>query len=259
MIEYDASTRNFICDANNVPFTAYRRKHNENFLVPEMYVHWLYPSEIPKEYIETTDEELLSNSVSVIPEEYQIVGAKWLLKSGRNLGDATGLGKTIQVLLAYEHMRLKGDITHFLVFCPKRAILTWEREFEKHLGRKPDETVMIINYDQVKSEKGLEKIQEFVKKSDKLYVNIDEIHNLAGIASKRFLMLDCLLTGRRNTHITSTTATFIRNKTPSFYAPYRLLRGADITASLFTKEFFNERTCQYCSFYGRGDRGQGRI
>ena len=126
-----------------------------------------------------------------------------------------------------------------MVLCPKRAIDTWHREFKKHLGRDPDDTVLIINYEQVRTQKGFKKIEEFAEYGSKLYVNIDEIHNLAGVSSQRFLLLDVLLTNR-GIHITGTTGTFIRNKTTSFYAPYRLLTGADLTYKLFADTFYDD-------------------
>ena len=92
MIEYDALTRNFICDFTDAPLGIYKRKVEDKWLVPEMYAYNMQIRHIKEDLINIDNEELLSNSVSVVPEEYQIIGAKWLLKSGRNLGDAMGLG-----------------------------------------------------------------------------------------------------------------------------------------------------------------------
>ena len=44
-----------------------------------------------------------------------------------------GLGKTLQAIASMAHLAAKGN-THFLVICPLRVLVNWEREIQKFCG-----------------------------------------------------------------------------------------------------------------------------
>jgi len=63
---------------------------------------------------------------------YQVVGCLHLLCLARMvLGDAVGLGKTLQVIAAYAYMLLKDPMMKLLVVTPKSAMFQWAQEFDK--------------------------------------------------------------------------------------------------------------------------------
>lgn len=63
---------------------------------------------------------------------YQSFGAKFALVQKRTIiGDAMGLGKTIQAIAAIAHLQANGG-RHFLVVSPLSVLLNWEREVRTH-------------------------------------------------------------------------------------------------------------------------------
>jgi SNF2 family DNA or RNA helicase len=63
---------------------------------------------------------------------YQVIGCLHLLCLSRMiLGDAVGLGKTVQLIAAYAYMVLKDPGIKLLVVTPKSAMFQWEQEFRK--------------------------------------------------------------------------------------------------------------------------------
>ena len=69
---------------------------------------------------------------STILRYYQVVGCLHLLCLARMvLGDAVGLGKTIQLIAAYAYMVLKDVGIKLLVVTPKSAMYQWAQEFAK--------------------------------------------------------------------------------------------------------------------------------
>jgi len=185
-----------------------------------------------------------ANSVTVTPDSYQLQGAYWLAaKSGRANCDDMGLGKTMQVLLPYQIRKNLGLTNKLFVLCPKIAIDdAWYSEFRKHLGRQPDkDEIFVLNYAQIITDKGFKKIESFLNSDspEKIMVCLDEIHELAGINSKRFQRLHALLS-TRPFHIIGLTGTWIRNKIKSFYGPYVLLTGAVVDYKTFVKKFWSD-------------------
>lgn len=79
----------------------------------------------------------LDNSLMHSPlREYQSFGAKFALTQKRViLGDQMGLGKTIQALAMFAHLKAKGE-THFLIVCPNSVLIHWKNEMKKHVKSK---------------------------------------------------------------------------------------------------------------------------
>ncbi|MFB4307939.1 SNF2-related protein [Actinomadura sp. GTD37] len=91
----------------------------EGFL-PEELAQWAW--------LEDLDETHLKVSLRT----YQSFGARFAVMQGRViLGDAPGLGKTVQAIAAIAHRRAEGA-THFLVACPATVLLNWVRDIEAH-------------------------------------------------------------------------------------------------------------------------------
>lgn len=69
---------------------------------------------------------------STVLRYYQVVGALHLMMLDRMiLGDATGLGKTLQMIAAYSFLLDKDPTLKLLVVTIKSAIYQWQEEFEK--------------------------------------------------------------------------------------------------------------------------------
>ncbi|RKY79375.1 hypothetical protein DRQ07_06465 [candidate division KSB1 bacterium] len=63
---------------------------------------------------------------------YQVIGSLHIMMLERMiLGDATGLGKSLELIAAYTFLKEKDPSLKFLIICPKSAIYQWEEEFEK--------------------------------------------------------------------------------------------------------------------------------
>jgi SNF2 family DNA or RNA helicase len=65
---------------------------------------------------------------------YQLVGVNWLLLLHEKnvnaiLADAMGLGKTIQTIAFFAHMRTVNAGSLFGVIAPSSTLENWEREF----------------------------------------------------------------------------------------------------------------------------------
>ncbi len=64
--------------------------------------------------------------------KYQVFGARYILAMEKTiLGDAMGLGKTVEALAAMGHLRLAEGATHFLVVCPAGVVRNWAVEVWK--------------------------------------------------------------------------------------------------------------------------------
>ncbi|MFP4497861.1 MAG: SNF2-related protein, partial [Vulcanimicrobiota bacterium] len=211
-------------------------KDNKNLL--ENYVNYeeIYEKILPLKGVDSIHP-------AITAEEYQLRGASWLAqKSGRLINDTMGLGKTLTVLLAFKHLYNTGQRKKLFVFCPKRAIKTWQDEWEKHIGNSiPETNFYVTNYDQVKS-KNSEEIKKELKNPEDIVLAFDEIHNLAGRYSKRFKAIKSLTFGKPF-HKIALTGTFIRNKINSFFAPYILLADAEVSYTHFLKEFGEYEHC----------------
>jgi len=90
-------------------------------------------------HIEFIGRDMVTPELEFRP--YQIVGALHLASMPRFvLGDDTGVGKTIQEILAMSMVRAKKPDMKFIVVCPKSAVLQWVQEvqrFSKVLNFRP--------------------------------------------------------------------------------------------------------------------------
>jgi len=69
---------------------------------------------------------------TTIPRYYQVVGALHAMMLERMvLGDSTGLGKTLQMIMAYAFLLNMDPTLKLLVVTIKSSIFQWEEEFEK--------------------------------------------------------------------------------------------------------------------------------
>jgi SNF2 family DNA or RNA helicase len=264
-VSYDRSTRRYYLQAENnreqclaasVPGIRKEREgyrlSSDKFSVPELGWHSLsvmFPESLP--IIEEAQRPIHTGvGICNVTEkydldEYQKSGAYMMARhNGTAVLDVMGLGKTIQVLSAYYNRYTCGrQSTRLLVFCTKLAKESpWLREFRENFGKHiPEETIYITNYEQAASEKGREKINEFVNQVplEQVMVCIDEIHNIAGLSSKRLQFIDALISNRPF-HRVAITGTFVRNRLDSFFAPYKLLTGADITFKEYQDIFFHK-------------------
>ena len=95
------------------------------------------PSVYPKllELRKSTTASLKSNPYlkeSTILRYYQVIGALHMILLQRMvLGDATGIGKSIQGITAYALLLIDNPNLKLLVVCPKSALGQWAEEFEK--------------------------------------------------------------------------------------------------------------------------------
>jgi SNF2 family DNA or RNA helicase len=63
---------------------------------------------------------------------YQVVGALHMLLLNRMvLGDACGIGKTVELIAAYTFLLEINPMLKLIVLCPKSATFQWKEEFEK--------------------------------------------------------------------------------------------------------------------------------
>jgi SNF2 family DNA or RNA helicase len=63
---------------------------------------------------------------------YQVVGALHMLLLNRMvLGDSCGLGKTLQIIMAYSFLLDQDPTLKLIVLCHKSAMYQWEEEFQK--------------------------------------------------------------------------------------------------------------------------------
>lgn len=83
-------------------------------------------------YVKSEIETIFGDSQTLNVRYYQIQGIlHFLLLKRFLLGDATGIGKTIQSILAYSYMLEKNNDCKALVVAPKSAIGQWKEEFHK--------------------------------------------------------------------------------------------------------------------------------
>jgi len=90
------------------------------------------------------------------PRPFQCAGVEWLLNHPRALlAESMGCGKTIQAILAINHL---PEVKRVLVLCPASVKLNWENEFRAWLTRPltvgvaagnfcPATDIVIANYD----------------------------------------------------------------------------------------------------------------
>jgi SNF2 family DNA or RNA helicase len=63
---------------------------------------------------------------------YQVIGALHMMLLNRMvLGDATGIGKTLQMIAAFSFLLENDPSLKLIVLCPKSAMFQWKEEFEK--------------------------------------------------------------------------------------------------------------------------------
>ena len=69
---------------------------------------------------------------STVLRYYQVIGTLHMMLLQRMvLGDATGLGKTLEIIAAYAFILSENPDMKLLVVCQKSAIYQWQEEFEK--------------------------------------------------------------------------------------------------------------------------------
>jgi superfamily II DNA or RNA helicase len=79
----------------------------------------------------------LSGLRDVTLRGYQAFGAKFALHQKRVIvGDAMGLGKTLEAITAMVHLDASGE-NRFLVVCPASVMTNWAAEVERFSGLKP--------------------------------------------------------------------------------------------------------------------------
>lgn len=105
---------------------------------------------------------------STVLRYYQVIGAlHFLCLSRMILGDAVGLGKTVQMIAAFAYMLVKTPGIKLLVVTTKSAMLQWGKEFEKFTTGI---SVHVLQSKYAVSRDGLEygTVEEF-KASDRKY------------------------------------------------------------------------------------------
>ena len=71
--------------------------------------------------------------LKLTPYEDQIAGIRFLLtRKGAILADEMGVGKTLQLLSAFQTLRQQGHARHMLVVCPNSVKSGWTKEVNKH-------------------------------------------------------------------------------------------------------------------------------
>jgi superfamily II DNA or RNA helicase len=66
---------------------------------------------------------------------YQLDGVRHLASLGCGMiGDAMGLGKTIQAITAFRYLMDRGEARHVLVVCPTTLMSQWQKEIETFTG-----------------------------------------------------------------------------------------------------------------------------
>lgn len=90
-------------------------------------------SNLSKDYL-VSQPELLSDTVQL--KEYQLLGVNWLNLLYRShlsciLADQMGLGKTIQVISFFAHLKSQGNKGPHLVVVPSSTLENWCREFAR--------------------------------------------------------------------------------------------------------------------------------
>lgn len=185
-----------------------------------------------------------------------------------------GCGKTIQSLAALSFFMKEAGMkrTSYLIICPSNLKTNWANEFQKW---EIDVEVHIIdkignekNYPQITKKLlfqpgvkiiGFELASNIFEKLSKnarnrSYFNsiiIDESHNLKNVKSKRFKMLQCVITKAQNVLLLSGTAMPNRNKElfpqlkllyPSVFSNYEIYqkRYCDLKIDPFT-QFIDDR------------------
>ena len=170
---------------------------------------------------------------------YQVIGSLHMMLLERMiLGDGTGLGKTVQGIVAYSLALEKHSDFKLLVVCPKSATSQWDEEFEKftqgittrvisneYKGLKGidarklqyeefNENVLIINYAPVLNE--YEMLLETL--SPHFMIIYDEVQAFKNRKSKTHFA--CKFIAQRANRVYGLSATLIKNNLEEVWGVY---------------------------------------
>ena len=122
----------------------YKCDHCEEYLNPYLFIA---PKVYPKlkeirsrkdlslkfnKYLRTSVENIFGDEEPLNVRYYQVQGILHMLTMNKLLlGDATGIGKTLQSIGAYTYMYDRDPKTKALIVAPKSALSQWEEEFKK--------------------------------------------------------------------------------------------------------------------------------
>jgi|GEM_PF-5449123 len=146
-----------------------------------------------------------------------------------------GTGKTALALALFRILQRADNFHGMLVVCPKRVIGEWYAEWGKHLGGMPGaHEFLAINYESLRTAKGLDAVRQFVGRRKVLLV-ADEAHS-AGNGESR-LTQGLIAVAGLCAFVVPMTGTPVRNRPTSFLPIYRISTGAVITEQQFARKF----------------------
>lgn len=192
---------------------------------------------------------------------YQVIGALHLMMLQRMvLGDATGIGKTIQGIAAYTYALEKDPNIKLLVVCPKSAKEQWAEEFEKFTQgistrvitndykklsgidarrlqyQEFSENVLIMNYSPVINE--YEYILETL--GSNFMVIYDEVQAFKNRKSKTNFA--CKYIAQRGERVYGLSATLIKNNLEEVWGVYDVVvPGLFGNITSFKRSFFKQK------------------
>lgn len=125
----------------------------------EWNVSLAYITSLGEEIISKIKTAQLSNIPILIPNsierhDYQVTGAQFLLKNNLAiLGDAFGIGKTIQALIATRSELLVDPNKTILIVVPLSLIEKWRKEINRVFENEPNliDNIIITNYEKFRS------------------------------------------------------------------------------------------------------------
>lgn len=169
---------------------------------------------------------------------YQKVGVKFLLRTPYAiLGDAMGLGKTLQAIEVIKRTGLKT-----LVVCPASLRLTWKSELE--LFGTGAEDVTIIGYSELTKMESFEGYELIIA---------DEIHYLKNLDAQRTGAFHRLLWESKPERFIGLSGTAIKNRIPEFYSILRLIYSSSTLPTMLRDYWdFCRHFCNVTQFKVRG-------